>query len=86
MSQEATIPEVDDRVLRVVQSGMGNSGKMDYPEVAEAAGIQTRTLKEVGEHTTVRTLRKIATGLGFELVIRIEAYEKSTATGAKSDA
>ena len=64
--------EVDDRVLRIVQSGMGDAGKMEYPEVAELAGIETRTLKKVGEHTTVRTLRKIATGLGFELAIRIE--------------
>lgn len=58
-------------VLRVVQEGMGKAGLLNYGEVAEKAGLHVRTVRGVDENTTVGTLRKIATGLGCELVIRI---------------
>ncbi len=62
-------------VLRAVQEGMGKAGVLNYGEVAKRADLHVRTVRGVDETTTVETLRKIATGLGFELVIRIEPRE-----------
>lgn len=61
-----------EKVLRVVQEGMGLAGVMEYPEVAARAGLQIRTVKGVGEHTTVGTLIKIADALELDLVIRMK--------------
>ena len=59
-------------VLQVVQEAMGKAGVLNYTEVADRAGLHVRTVSGANEKTTVETLRKIAKGLGFELVIRIE--------------
>lgn len=62
----------DDVVLRVVQEAMGKSGTLDYVVVADKSALDARTVRGVDETTSVRTLRKIATGLGGKLVIKIE--------------
>ena len=59
-------------VLRVIQEAMGKSGTLDYVVVADKAGLDARTIRGVGETTSVRTLRKIAAGLGGKLVIKID--------------
>lgn len=61
-----------DQVLRAVHEAMGKSGVMDYTEVGRRSGLQARTVREVGDQTSVGTLRKIAKGLGMELVINID--------------
>ena len=65
-------PDVDARVLRIIQEGMGLGGDVDYTSVARKAKVQNRTLKSAGEHTTVGTLRSVGDALGLDLVISWE--------------
>ncbi len=53
----------DEQLLRGLRSCMGRAEVMEYTKVAELAGLDRRSVRELDDGTTVGTLRKIAAAL-----------------------
>lgn len=67
----------DRKMARVIMKAMGDSGVMEFSEVARRAGLDVRTVRDIGPGVRVDTLEAIAKALGGELVISIERKDSA---------